>query len=715
MTVIVTILLALTLVLAPIYAAQPDTPSALALPSSEWTSFLCAGIFLAILLAVFDSCRDSSPFAVRLASAEKAFLVLVGLGFLSIPVRLVVQHGTGYFGVMLRGWSLLAAYFALFALARRVSVNRISLYTLVAAGVAGSAIVADIGVQEYIVHLKAGERYWRIFATSTPDFLAGYFVVLLPVTVALFLEMPSTRGLTPLLRGAASLVLGVVLLLQLVALLTTGSRFGLISVVVSLLVFAAGVIFTTRQGLILPKATRGLLGILLFGAVLGGAVFAKPMLIRLLNFQDNSFAFRLWTWRGSLHMAAANPVLGTGIGTWVDLYPRYALAGFTRLAHNSYLQVADEIGIPALLVLVTTLVLLGISLIRGLKQASETEAADFLPADTRLLRCGLIAALAGGVVQNLIDSDWYVFFLGAAFWTLAGLASGQNTRNSDETRARIAAPFLIAVGSVAVVLAGLTAAQGIGAGYALAAQAQKTSDPGGAAESYGQARAWDPLNSVYASNQGYQIEYSRSGDLLSAETALQTAVALEPNSVNYRRLGIVQQAAGKNADAIASYQAGLRAEPNSLELLLKLARLSPTPDALIYYRRLSSLETSPVGTAPALGEAVEPSFAYGDAALGDESAQTEPGQAIDYYSRAARLLETYVTEGGSTNGQREELSGGQADPQADTDLQRLYSHVMTAWVKVAPADQQAALKQRQKEFGEKFDAVLRQSSKPGIL
>ncbi len=710
-TNIVGLLLALTLLLAPIYAAQPDSPQALG--SFEWASFLCAGMFLAAVLALLAA-RRGGAFALRLSVSEKAFLALLGLAFLSIPVRLAVQHGTGYFGVMLRGWSVLAADFALFALARRVAVSRVWQYGLAFAAVAGSAAVADLGVQEYVVHRRAGELDWRIFATSTPDFLAGDFVLLLPVTLALFLEIPSWRGLTPLPRGAAALVLGVVLLLQLAALLATGSRFALVSLLAALLVFAGSAALSVRRGLALPKATRGLVGVLLAAFVLGGGVFARPVLGRLQNLHDNSAAFRLWTWRGSLHMAFANPILGTGVGTWTDLYPRYALTGFTRLAHESYLQLAGECGIPALLVLLAALGLVGVSVVRGLSQAPDTAGAgNWLPADSRLLRCGLLAALAGGVVQNLIDSDWYVFFLGTAFWTLAGLADAAPAQ--EQTSARpLPAAVLAAAGSVTAALLLLTAAQGIGAGYALAALAQKNADPGGAVESYNAARAWDPLNGRYPSDLGYGVEYVRQGDPLSAEAALEAAAALEPNSVNFRRLGTILQSSGRTADALAAYQNGLRAEPNSVELLLRLARLSPPPASLGYYQRIADLEKSPVGTARALGESVEPDFAYADAALGD-AARAAPTRAGEYYGRAAALLETYVTEGGSLNSQREAMDGGQADPQTDSALSRLYAQVMTAWIAIAPAEQQTELRRRQKEFNSKYDAVVSQSSKPGML
>ena len=54
-------------------------------------------------------------------------------------------------------------------------------------------------------------------------------------------------------------------------------------------------------------------------------------------------------------MASANPVLGTGVGTYVHLYPRYAITGFTRLADEMDIQMADECGLPGLLALLLTL------------------------------------------------------------------------------------------------------------------------------------------------------------------------------------------------------------------------------------------------------------------------------------------------------------------------------------------------------------------------
>ena len=58
----------------------------------------------------------------------------------------------------------------------------------------------------------------------------------------------------------------------------------------------------------------------------------------------------------SLHMVAAHPWSGTGLGTWSTAYPRYAIAdfgAFANQAHSDWLQWAAEGGIPFALMLAT--------------------------------------------------------------------------------------------------------------------------------------------------------------------------------------------------------------------------------------------------------------------------------------------------------------------------------------------------------------------------
>ena len=684
MNIAASIILGLVLLLAPVFAAVPDEPL--------WSSWLMAGTLGVAAVAAW---RGGVALWARPTRAERAFLILLGVAFLSILWRLVAQGGTGFFGPMLRGWVTLAADFALFALARRAGADSRVRLGLILCAVLGAVIVADIGMQEYVAHVKAGQATWRIFATSTPDYLAGYFVMTLPLTLALLLQAPAVRGLTPLLRVLVLLLVGVAALFQLAALLFTGSRFALVSLVVSLIVFGVALWRATRAGYVLPKASRGLIlasGVVL---VLGAAGLARPVLARLHNLNDNSAAFRVWTWRGSVKMAAANPVLGTGVGSWPDLYPRYALTGFTRVAHSSYLQMADECGVPGLLLLVGTLGLLGVSLWRGL---AVTPGED-TELDPRLLLCGLLAGCAGSAVQNLIDSDWYVFFLGTTFWTLAGLAVSSAAPDSAETSPkRPALPVVLAVSGVAGALALLTAGQG------RAALSASSSPP-----DYATARSWDPLNGKYPSDEGYKVR-ARQGDLSRAEADLRQAVALEPEGVNWRRLGDVLKAQGQTAAALSVYQSGLRTDPNSLSLLQAAAQTAPPPQSLAYYQKMADLEQSPVGTVRALGESVETRFAYADAALGDAAAKTDAARAQTYYARAADVIERFVDAGGSLNSQQQALSGFEPDPTLDAAMRGLYLHVMDVRIVLTPPADRPALQSRRADYQHKLDAVLAKSS-----
>lgn len=88
---------------------------------------------------------------------------------------------------------------------------------------------------------------------------------------------------------------------------------------------------------------------------------------------DPSAAARLLLWQSGLKMLLAHPVIGSGWGTFVNYYPAYRVplenstAGF--FAHNDYLQLAIEGGIPAILLQLCLLYGVCVQLKRSLRQA----------------------------------------------------------------------------------------------------------------------------------------------------------------------------------------------------------------------------------------------------------------------------------------------------------------------------------------------------------
>jgi hypothetical protein len=101
---------------------------------------------------------------------------------------------------------------------------------------------------------------------------------------------------------------------------------------------------------------------------------------------------RLHYWRVTLHETAANPLLGSGAGTYVDWWVRTRdVALSTREAHSLYLETLAELGPVGLLALVAAL---GVPLVAAL----------------RLRRTGwgppVLAALAAYAVHVAVDFDW---------------------------------------------------------------------------------------------------------------------------------------------------------------------------------------------------------------------------------------------------------------------------------------------------------------------
>jgi O-antigen ligase/tetratricopeptide (TPR) repeat protein len=738
--ILIVVLLALALLLAPILSGVPDEPL--------YSSLLCVGVLIAACVGTWQA-RDS----FRRASWDKvtqAFLALLGIALLSLLWRVIADRGIAFLGPMVRGAIILGTEFALFTLARRMAgANRIWAYVLLFAAVLSAAYVADNGLGEYLLHKHAGQADWRVFATSTPDFLAGYLVLLLPPTLALFLGVPWRRD---------KLLLSVSLIFLLTVLLRTQSRFALVSLLVGVIVFGLALWRARRSGLVLEASSRWrLVGVGIF-IILFAVGFARPVLARLRHTStgDNSTAFRLYTWRGCLKMAEANPVLGTGVGSWVDFYPRYAVTGFTRLAHNGYLQMTDECGLPGIIALLATLGFVGVYAWRGLSvlpQGGQENA--FLevvaPGDDRFLLAGLLGGLAASGVQNLIDSDWYVFFLGLTFWAFVGLALGlsdgpmpaqEPPPTPPQSRARVRkelslAPPLSAsqllgqgeagwsVSLFPALTIGITAllaiymgAQTLGAYSAqqgrAALDANTSVGISAAEQDYAQAMQWDPLNGQYAADLGLQVYFQREGRLPDAIATLHTATHLEPSSLNYVYLGSVLNANHQFADSLNALKQGLQADPNSVEIRLTLSQMLPPPQSVDYCSQITVLEDSPVGRVRALGDTVEYRFAIADACVADaDAAAHDTAGALRYYTRAESVLEAYAHEGGTNNVQRQVLEGGRPDPKLDAEMRDLYAHVMTQLIALSTPAEQALLRTRFAEYQAKFAQVFMQASKPG--
>jgi hypothetical protein len=114
---------------------------------------------------------------------------------------------------------------------------------------------------------------------------------------------------------------------------------------------------------------------------------------------------RLIWWGSALRIIAHYPFFGSGPGTFEFVYPAFKTAGQSSLyAHNYYLQMCSDIGIPAA-------ILLFVFIMRRVFNKTPTP-----------IKVALLASL----IQNIGDFNLLVPANGLLFWTLLGvLCSGQ--------------------------------------------------------------------------------------------------------------------------------------------------------------------------------------------------------------------------------------------------------------------------------------------------
>ena len=198
-----------------------------------------------------------------------------------------------------------------------------------------------------------------------------------------------------------------------------------------------GCLLITLSGVTLGASRGGFLGLmaslafatwrsanrLRYAAFLG--LFLIPILLiapvtpfeRLLhpNFSDQEAAQeRIVAWKAGLKMIKAHPWTGVGLGNFKPLVRQYEEAGDMRvetLAHNTYIEIAAEMGIPGLLLFLGILLASMRTLSDVYKRAPDS--ATLLRAAALGLQTGLVGAMVGifflsSETQRLL---WLILFL----------------------------------------------------------------------------------------------------------------------------------------------------------------------------------------------------------------------------------------------------------------------------------------------------------------
>jgi O-antigen ligase len=220
-------------------------------------------------------------------------------------------------------------------------------------------------------------------------------------------------------KGAALIGAGAVVL---VALLMSASRGGIIATALGLFVLGALTIRLRKQQFAEQREA-----IIVFGAVLVAAAFlvSGDLVVGKITRQGFSDEGRMAVYTITARSILDAPVLGYGYGTFADVFPMFRdrsvdTWGKWEMAHNTYLEVFQGLGLLFGSMLVASVILL---VLRGVRGAMRRQANETMPC----VAAG-VAFLLG--VHTLVDFSLQMQAIAITFMALlgAGVAQSESSR-----------------------------------------------------------------------------------------------------------------------------------------------------------------------------------------------------------------------------------------------------------------------------------------------
>jgi O-antigen ligase len=481
-----------------------------------------------------------------------------------------------------------------------------------------SGFVALYGIGEYLrARFIMGDPTWRIFSTFiNPNILAGFLATTIFPTLALFLLLE---------KGA--LIIGFLLFSQLVALLLTGSRGGFIALAGAFVFFLIVIIRLKTFPLFLKKAVPLLLLVFLLSYF---GEFIKPLGRRVAGGggveEAQSGAFRTLLWKSAMEMIKTKPI-GWGAGTFELVYPRFAIGGFSRMAHNSYLQFASEIGIQGLLALLCFLFLLSYHIH---KRHSN------LPKDEALLLGALLSGIFASSLHSLVDYDWQItanFFL---LFLLSGLACSLIELRSKKLEKGFALfPLLFLVFSLDLAVSNH---------YLETAKISMRDDPWRAEECLKLSLRFAPFNGEAKWYLGWiKVKKGEKEGIKLMKESLQ----LNPYPPDFYQLGKIYLLLGEKREAERWFRKTIEVDPHSLPAYLALGQLllreGKMDEAREIFLKILEIEKSPYEATKPIAFFKEPAYPIAKLELGKMILRKNPREAKRFIEEAVKQFEEYLS------------------------------------------------------------------------
>ncbi len=413
--------------------------------------------------------------------------------------------------------------------------------------IAGATIVAFLGIIEFR-DMRVFDPGYRIFASQvSPNQAGALFASGTILTLVMSLRC----------ERLAKLALILAAVLQSFALILTQSKGAVICLPIGVAVVILGLIATkaVKPGqaiavLLIPILFAGFLGTTAQKAA--AAQSGTTVVSRLTNGgaeTAQSAGFRKLLWLSAIDLTKQHPY-GWGMGSFWYESTRPGRVTQTTLTHQTFLQVTAEASPIASFSLGAFIIMVLVWGLRGIRQLSQ---------ESKVLLVGVAGALSVAIAHNFIDSDMYIFGLGALVFLLCG-AFTASSADSQAPEFIFALPKW-AFAATAILL--IPMCLSVGLAEVFRAQARGFMDVG---DRQGMAAAANSAISVtFADGQAYALRalaQPNEDDFLAAARFL-------PSPKSYRALADYYLSQNKIQDCFRALEKALERDPNNAAALKK--------------------------------------------------------------------------------------------------------------------------------------------------
>jgi len=309
---------------------------------------------------------------------------------------------------------LFAAYAVVFFLVREIARSSAATPWLPVLPILGIAAWQGAwGMQQY---LSGGAEPFGHGTYPVKNHFAGLLEMSLPFALAYAAAALRKDNPSSPLSGAAALRAGFgfwAAALIIVGILSSLSRMGLVAGVVSLLAMGALVLAAA-----LPGRKRWFMLLAWGVAVVLAFAFLSPVQL-ILRFSEVSSEGRLDVWKDTLHLIAAFPLFGTGLGGYESAFEKFKTSGFVSTqdyAHNDYLQFFAELGLIGFLIAgAFVFLILAISVRWSLRHPDPNR---------RWIGLACSGALVAILIHSAVDFNLYVPANATLLAWICGVAAG---------------------------------------------------------------------------------------------------------------------------------------------------------------------------------------------------------------------------------------------------------------------------------------------------